>query len=124
MVGVSIPSIGIQSGNHEHLLDTARVWSRGASVARENFAPGALLACVHANSPAVPGVLLWHTHAEGETMDEQTTEEETAVPSSSASVEPSTAEPVGFFRKYEASLVGVAVAVVAVVGFGILVSVL
>ena len=58
-------------------------------------------------------------------MDEQTTtEEETTVKTQSGDAEPSQAEPVGFFRKYEASLVGVAVAVVAVVGFGILVAIL
>ena len=58
-------------------------------------------------------------------MDEQTTtEEETTVNTQGSDAEPSQAETVGFFRKYEASLVGVAVAVVAVVGFGILVAIL
>ena len=58
-------------------------------------------------------------------MDEQTTtEEETIVQAQGGDAEASQAEPVGFFRKYEASLVGVAVAVVSVVGFGVLVAIL
>ena len=57
-------------------------------------------------------------------MDEQTTEAETTVQTTDGDSEPSQAESVSFFRKYEASLVGVAVAVVSRVGFGILVAIL
>lgn len=58
-------------------------------------------------------------------MDEHANkEEETTVKTQSSDAESAQAETVGFFRKYEASLVGVAVAVVAVVGFGILVAIL